>query len=46
MGPSGCLLPAVTVWREPDRAEDKVKAYLNRLLAGLVSQDKIAIAGP
>ena len=44
-GPSGQLLPAVTVWREPDRAEPKVRAYLNRLLANLVAQDKIDIAG-
>jgi len=44
-GPSGHLLPAVTVWREPDRSEPKVRAYLTRLLANLVAQDKIDIAG-
>ena len=44
-GPSGHLLPAVTVWREPDRSELKVRAYLNSLLANLVPQDKIDIAG-
>jgi hypothetical protein len=44
-GPSGHLLPAVTVWREPDRSELTVRAYLIRLLADLVAKDKIEIAG-
>ena len=44
-GPSGHLLPAVTVWREPDRSEFKVRAYLNSLLANILPQDKIDIAG-
>jgi hypothetical protein len=44
-GPSGKLLPAVTVWREPDRSERTVRAYLIGLLGDLVAKDKIDIAG-
>jgi hypothetical protein len=44
-GPSGQLLPAVTVWREPDRSEPTVRTYLIGLLADLVAKDKIDIAG-
>lgn len=43
-GPSERLAPAVTVWRSPDRNDDTVKAYLARMLSGLVPESGIVIA--
>jgi hypothetical protein len=43
-GAQGDLEPNVTVWRAPDQNDDRVKVYLNGLLAGLVPEGGIVIA--
>ena len=43
-GPSGKLLPRVTVWRAADRSEEAVRGYVSGLLGGLVSAADIFIA--
>lgn len=42
-GPSGKLVPNVTVWRAADRSEDEVKSYLAVLLTGFVPDESIFV---
>jgi hypothetical protein len=44
-GPSGRLLPNVTIWRSEDRSDADVRSHIGRLLAGIVSDSHIEIAG-
>jgi len=43
-GPSGDLIPEVTVWRSPAWHDDTIKAYLSGLLCDLVPARGITIA--
>ena len=44
-GPSGRLLPNVTIWRSEDRSDADVRSHIARLLSGIVSDSHIEIAG-
>ena len=44
-GTQGSLTPEVTVWRSPGQNDDTVRSYLAGLLADLVPESDIEIAG-